>query len=198
MDVITAHCCPVANEDIVFQARLDSNGNLVSDGYGISYVTNEVEQYVANLFSENGLDTQINFGCLGKEAGELSNLDLTDEDLLTTAFGYDVFFGGNIAVRDTGSMEDMAAIIYRIVNEVMVDNNPARMRFGIFIVGDADYDACVEEMRKYDSVSELFFRNYDTKGLVSVWINKEENEGINMTEEEILQKLEEEVNEFYR
>ena len=202
MDVITAHCCPVVNEDIVFQARLDSSGNLVSDGYVQSFAINEVEEYIKGVFEKHGLTVQINFMCSGAEMSEISKLDPSDEYFLETAVGYDVRWGGIIAVQDIGNLDDMAEYLYEVMEEIWKQYPQIQEWNRVFIISVEDYDTCVEEMRKYDFVHTSLFRDYEIQGSVAMSINKVEEgdviEGISKTEEEILQELQEEYDEYFR
>lgn len=201
MDIIQAHCYPEANEEIVFNAQMDTSGTIVRDGYVSAYVTNEVEQYIKGLFEAEGLEVQINFSASGTDIGELYNLDLSDENLLDTAMGYDISWGGTIAVRDIGDMEEMANKIYKVMNELWQNYPQIREWSKVFVIADEDFDACVVEMKKEDTISNSFFLHYGVEGESTVNINKTVDdvlvEGVYKTEEEILQNLLEEFTDYY-
>ena len=194
-DTAEAYCHPVANPDIVFRARIDIDGNLLSEGYIGATLRNQMKEYLMQSFEADGMEVQINgYFTMGNAVGDYTEIDVKAEDAMAQSAQYGVCYCMNIAMKDTGNNEEMAEAIYHSAESVLNIDENIRVFIAVYIIEADRYEECKELARQYDGLSIQEY--YDTGAIrdvverVNDGYKDIEVVGVEKTAEDILQEWE--------
>ena len=194
-DTAEAYCHPVANPDIVFRARIDIDGNLLSEGYIGATLRNQMKEYLMQSFEADGMEVQINgYFTMGNAVGDYTEIDVKAEDAMAQSAQYGVCYCMNIAMKDTGNNEEMAEAIYHSAESVLNIDENIRVFMAVYIIEADRYEECKELARQYDGLSIQEY--YDTGAIrdvverVNDGYKDIEVVGVEKTAEDILQEWE--------
>ena len=196
-DTAEAYCHPVANPDIVFRARIDIDGNLLSEGYIGATLRNQMKEYLMQSFEADGMEVQINgYFTMGNAVGDYTEIDVKAEDAMAQSAQYGVCYCMNIAMKDTGNNEEMAEAIYHSAESVLNIDENIRVFMVAYVIESDRYDECKEFARQYDTISSQEYYNHGAIREVVERVNDGfrdiEVVGVEKTAEDILQEWEEE------
>jgi len=194
-DTAEAYCHPVANPDIVFRARIDIDGNLLSEGYIGATLRNQMKEYLMQSFEADGMEVQINgYFTMGNAVGDYTEIDVKAEDAMAQSAQYGVCYCMNIAMKDTGNNEEMAEAIYHSAESVLNIDENIRVFMVAYVIESDRYDECKEFARQYDTISSQEYYNHGAIREVVERVNDGfrdiEVVGIEKTAEDILQEWE--------
>ena len=194
-DTVEAYCHPVANPDIVFRARIDIDGNLLSEGYIGATLRNQMKEYLMQSFEADGMEVQINgYFTMGNAVGDYTEIDVKAEDAMAQSAQYGVCYCMNIAMKDTGNNEEMAEAIYHSAESVLNIDENIRVFMVAYVIESDRYDECKEFARQYDTISSQEYYNHGAIREVVERVNDGfrdiEVVGVEKTAEDILQEWE--------
>ena len=194
-DTAEAYCHPVANPDIVFRARIDIDGNLLSEGYIGATLRNQMKEYLMQSFEADGMEVQINgYFTMGNAVGDYTEIDVKAEDAMAQSAQYGVCYCMNIAMKDTGNNEEMAEAIYHSAESVLNIDENIRVFMVAYVIESDRYDECKEFARQYDTISSQEYYNHGAIREVVERVNDGfrdiEVVGVEKTAEDILQEWE--------
>ena len=194
-DTAEAYCHPVANPDIVFRARIDIDGNLLSEGYIGATLRNQMKEYLMQSFEADGMEVQINgYFTMGNAVGDYTEIDVKAEDAMAQSAQYGVCYCMNIAMKDTGNNEEMAEAIYHSAESVLNIDENIRVFMVAYVIESDRYDECKEFARQYDTISSQEYYNHGAIREVVEGVNDGfkdiEVVGVEKTAEDILQEWE--------
>ena len=194
-DTAEAYCHPVANPDIVFRARIDIDGNLLSEGYIGATLRNQMKEYLMQSFEADGMEVQINgYFTMGNAVGDYTEIDVKAEDAMAQSAQYGICYCMDIAMKDTGNNEEMAEAIYHSAESVLNIDENIRVFMAVYIIESDRYEECKELARQYDGLSIQEY--YDTGAIrdvverVNDGYKDIEVVGVEKTAEDILQEWE--------
>ena len=194
-DTVEAYCHPVANPDIVFRARIDIDGNLLSEGYIGATLRNQMKEYLMQSFEADGMEVQINgYFTMGNAVGDYTEIDVKAEDAMAQSAQYGICYCMDIAMKDTGNNEEMAEAIYHSAESVLNIDENIRVFMAVYIIESDRYEECKELARQYDGLSIQEY--YDTGAIrdvverVNDGYKDIEVVGVEKTAEDILQEWE--------
>ena len=192
-DTVEAYCHPVANPDIVFRARIDIDGNLLSEGYIGATLRNQMKEYLMQSFEADGMEVQINgYFTMGNAVGDYTEIDVKAEDAMAQSAQYGVCYCMNIAMKDTGNNEEMAEAIYHSAESVLNIDENIRVFMVAYVIESDRYDECKEFARQYDTISSQEYYNHGAIREVVERVNDGfrdiEVVGVEKTAEDILQE----------
>ena len=192
-DTAEAYCHPVANPDIVFRARIDIDGNLLSEGYIGATLRNQMKEYLMQSFEADGMEVQINgYFTMGNAVGDYTEIDVKAEDAMAQSAQYGVCYCMNIAMKDTGNNEEMAEAIYHSAESVLNIDENIRVFMVAYVIESDRYDECKEFARQYDTISSQEYYNHGAIREVVERVNDGfrdiEVVGVEKTAEDILQE----------
>ena len=192
-DTAEAYCHPVANPDIVFRARIDIDGNLLSEGYIGATLRNQMKEYLMQSFEADGMEVQINgYFTMGNAVGDYTEIDVKAEDAMAQSAQYGVCYCMNIAMKDTGNNEEMAEAIYHSAESVLNIDENIQVFMVAYVIESDRYDECKEFARQYDTISSQEYYNHGAIREVVEGVNDKDIEvvGVEKTAEDILQEWE--------
>ena len=194
-DTAEAYCHPVANPDIVFRARIDIDGNLLSEDYIGATLRNQMKEYLMQSFEADGVEVQINgYFTMGNAVGDYTEIDVKAEDAMAQSAQYGVCYCMNIAMKDTGNNEEMAEAIYHSAESVLNIDENIRVFMVAYVIESDRYDECKEFARQYDTISSQEYYNHGAIREVVERVNDGfrdiEVVGVEKTAEDILQEWE--------
>ena len=192
-DTVEAYCHPVANPDIVFRARIDIDGNLLSEGYIGATLRNQMKEYLMQSFEADGMEVQINgYFTMGNAVGDYTEIDVKAEDAMAQSAQYGVCYCMNIAMKDTGNNEEMAEAIYHSAESVLNIDENIQVFMVAYVIESDRYDECKEFARQYDTISSQEYYNHGAIREVVEGVNDKDIEvvGVEKTAEDILQEWE--------
>ena len=194
-DTAEAYCHPVANPDIVFRARIDIDGNLLSEDYIGATLRNQMKEYLMQSFEADGVEVQINgYFTMGNAVGDYTEIDVKAEDAMAQSAQYGICYCMDIAMKDTGNTEEMAEAIYHSAESVLNIDENIRVFMAVYIIEADRYEECKELARQYDGLSIQEY--YDTGAIrdvverVNDGYKDIEVVGVEKTAEDILQEWE--------
>ncbi len=194
-DTAEAYCHPVANPDIVFRARIDIDGNLLSEDYIGATLRNQMKEYLMQSFEADGVEVQINgYFTMGNAVGDYTEIDVKAEDAMAQSAQYGICYCMDIAMKDTGNNEEMAEAIYHSAESVLNIDENIRVFIAVYIIEADRYEECKELARQYDGLSIQEY--YDTGAIrdvverVNDGYKDIEVVGVEKTAEDILQEWE--------
>ena len=194
-DTAEAYCHPVANPDIVFRARIDIDGNLLSEDYIGAVLRNQMKEYLMQSFEADGMEVQINgYFTMGNAVGDYTEIDVKAEDAMAQSAQYGICYCMDIAMEDTGNNEEMAEAIYHSAESVLNIDENIRVFMAVYIIKADRYEECKELARQYDGLSIQEY--YDTGAIrdvverVNDGYKDIEVVGVEKTAEDILQEWE--------
>ena len=194
-DTAEAYCHPVANPDIVFRARIDIDGNLLSEDYIGATLRNQMKEYLMQSFEADGVEVQINgYFTMGNAVGDYTEIDVKAEDAMAQSAQYGICYCMDIAMKDTGNNEEMAEAIYHSAESVLNIDENIRVFMAVYIIEADRYEECKEFARQYDGLSIQEY--YDTGAIrdvverVNDGYKDIEVVGVEKTAEDILQEWE--------
>ena len=194
-DTAEAYCHPVANPDIVFRARIDIDGNLLSEDYIGATLINQMKEYLMQSFEADGVEVQINgYFTMGNAVGDYTEIDVKAEDAMAQSAQYGICYCMDIAMKDTGNNEEMAEAIYHSAESVLNIDENIRVFIAVYIIEADRYEECKELARQYDGLSIQEY--YDTGAIrdvverVNDGYKDIEVVGVEKTAEDILQEWE--------
>ena len=194
-DTVEAYCHPVANPDIVFRARIDIDGNLLSEDYIGATLRNQMKEYLMQSFEADGVEVQINgYFTMGNAVGDYTEIDVKAEDAMAQSAQYGICYCMDIAMKDTGNNEEMAEAIYHSAESVLDIDENIRVCMMVYIIEADRYEECKELARQYDGLSIQEY--YDTGAIrdvverVNDGYKDIEVVGVEKTAEDILQEWE--------
>ena len=194
-DTAEAYCHPVANPDIVFRARIDIDGNLLSEDYIGAVLRNQMKEYLMQSFEADGMEVQINgYFTMGNAVGDYTEIDVKAEDAMAQSAQYGICYCMDIAMKDTGNNEEMAEAIYHSAESVLNIDENIRVFMAVYIIEADRYEECKELARQYDGLSIQEY--YDTGAIrdvverVNDGYKDIEVVGVEKTAEDILQEWE--------
>ena len=194
-DTAEAYCHPVANPDIVFRARIDIDGNLLSEDYIGATLRNQMKEYLMQSFEADGVEVQINgYFTMGNAVGDYTEIDVKAEDAMAQSAQYGICYCMDIAMKDTGNKEEMAEAIYHSAESVLDIDENIRVFMAVYIIEADRYEECKELARQYDGLSIQEY--YDTGAIrdvverVNDGYKDIEVVGVEKTAEDILQEWE--------
>ena len=194
-DTAEAYCHPVANPDIVFRARIDIDGNLLSEDYIGATLRNQMKEYLMQSFEADGMEVQINGNlAMGNAVGDFTEIDVKAEDAVAQSVQYGICYSMDIAMKDTGNNEEMAEAIYHSAESVLDIDENINVLLGVYIIESDRYEECKELARQYDGLSIQEY--YDTGALRDAVerVNHDYKDievvGVEKTAEDILQEWE--------
>lgn len=194
-DTAEAYCHPVANPDIVFRARIDIDGNLLSEDYIGATLRNQMKEYLMQSFEADGVEVQINgYFTMENAVGDYTEIDVKAEDAMAQSAQYGICYCMDIAMKDTGNNEEMAEAIYHSAESVLNIDENIRVFMAVYIIEADRYEECKELARQYDGLSIQEY--YDTGAIRDVVerVNHDYKDievvGIEKTAEDILQEWE--------
>ena len=192
-DTAEAYCHPVANPDIVFRARIDIDGNLLSEGYIGATLRNQMKEYLMQSFEADGMEVQINgYFTMGNAVGDYTEIDVKAEDAMAQSAQYGVCYCMNIAMKDTGNNEEMAEAIYHSAESVLNIDENIQVFMVAYVIESDRYDECKEFARQYDTISSQEYYNHGAIREVVEGVNDKDIEvvGVEKTAEDILREWE--------
>ena len=192
-DTAEAYCHPVANPDIVFRARIDIDGNLLSEGYIGATLRNQMKEYLMQSFEADGMEVQINgYFTMGNAVGDYTEIDVKAEDAMAQPAQYGVCYCMNIAMKDTGNNEEMAEAIYHSAESVLNIDENIQVFMVAYVIESDRYDECKEFARQYDTISSQEYYNHGAIREVVEGVNDKDIEvvGVEKTAEDILREWE--------
>ena len=194
-DTAEAYCHPVANPDIVFRARIDIDGNLLSEDYIGAALRNQMKEYLMQSFEADGMEVQINgYFTMENAVGDYTEIDVKAEDAMAQSAQYGICYCMDIAMKDTGNNEEMAEAIYHSAESVLNIDENIRVFMAVYIIKADRYEECKELARQYDGLSIQEY--YDTGAIrdvverVNDGYKDIEVVGVEKTAEDILQEWE--------
>ena len=194
-DTVEAYCHPVANPDIVFRARIDIDGNLLSEGYIGATLRNQMKEYLMQSFEADGMEVQINGNFdMSNAVGDYKEIDVWAEDAVAQSVQYGICYSMDIAMKDTGNNEEMAEAIYHSAESVLDIDENIRVFMVAYVIESDRYDECKEFARQYDTISSQEYYNHGAIREVVEGVNDGfrdiEVVGVEKTAEDILQEWE--------
>ena len=194
-DTAEAYCHPVANPDIVFRARIDIDGNLLSEGYIGATLRNQMKEYLMQSFEADGMEVQINgYFTMGNAVGDYTEIDVKAEDAMAQSAQYGVCYCMNIAMKDTGNNEEMAEAIYHSAESVLDIDENIRVFMLVYVIESDRYEECKEFAQQYEHVSSLEYYDLGAIREVVERVNDGYKDievvGVEKTAEDILQEWE--------
>ena len=193
-DTVEAYCHPVANPDIVFRARIDIDGNLLSEGYIGATLRNQMKEYLMQSFEADGMEVQINgYFTMGNAVGDYTEIDVKAEDAVKQSAQYGVCYCMNVAMKDTGNDEEMAEAIYHSAESVLDIDENIQLFMVVYIIDANRYEECKEFARQYDDgLSDQEYYNHGAIRDVVEGVNDKDIEvvGVEKTAEDILREWE--------
>ena len=194
-DTVEAYCHPVANPDIVFRARIDIDGNLLSEGYIGATLRNQMKEYLMQSFEADGMEVQINgYLAMGNAVGDFTEIDVKAEDAVAQSVQYGLCYCMNIAMKDTGNNEEMAEAIYHSAESVLDIDENINVLLGVYIIESDRYEECKELARQYDGLSIQEYYNHGAIRDAVERVNHDYKDievvGVEKTAEDILQEWE--------
>ena len=194
-DTVEAYCHPVANPDIVFRARIDIDGNLLSEGYIGATLRNQMKEYLMQSFEADGMEVQINGHFdMSNAVGDYKEIDVWAEDAVAQSVQYGICYSMDIAMKDTGNNEEMAEAIYHSAESVLDIDENIRVFMLVYVIESDRYEECKEFAQQYEHVSSLEY--YDLGAIrevverVNDGFRDIEVVGVEKTAEDILQEWE--------
>ena len=195
-DTAEAYCHPVANPDIVFRARIDIDGNLLSEDYIGATLRNQMKEYLMQSFEADGVEVQINgYFTMENAVGDYTEIDVKAEDAMAQSAQYGICYCMDIAMKDTGNNEEMAEAIYHSAESVLNIDENIRVFIAVYIIEADRYEECKELARQYDD--GLSIQEYYNHGAIRDVVERVndgykdiEVVGVEKTAEDILQEWE--------
>ena len=194
-DTVEAYCHPVANPDIVFRARIDIDGNLLSEGYIGATLRNQMKEYLMQSFEADGMEVQINGHFdMSNAVGDYKEIDVWAEDAVAQSVQYGICYSMDIAMKDTGNNEEMAEAIYHSAESVLDIDENINVLLGVYIIESDRYEECKELARQYDGLSIQEYYNHGAIRDAVERVNHDYKDievvGVEKTAEDILQEWE--------
>ena len=194
-DTAEAYCHPVANPDIVFRARIDIDGNLLSEGYIGATLRNQMKEYLMQSFEADGMEVQINGHFdMSNAVGDYKEIDVWAEDAVAQSVQYGICYSMDIAMKDTGNNEEMAEAIYHSAESVLDIDENIRVFMLVYVIESDRYEECKEFAQQYEHVSSLEYYDLGAIREVVERVNDGYKDievvGVEKTAEDILQEWE--------
>ena len=190
-----AYCHPVANPDIVFRARIDSDGNLLNEDYIGAVLRNQMKECLLQSFEADGMEVQINgFFTTGNVVGDYTEIDVKAEDAVAQSAQYGVCYCMEVAMKDTGNDEEMAEAIYHSAESVLDIDENIQLFMVVYIIDANRYEECKEFARQYDGLSDQEYYDFGAIRDVVERVNDDYRDvevvGVEKTAEDILREWE--------
>lgn len=169
-DTVTAYCYPESDPELLFQVIMNTDGELESDTYVSSYVSQILEKELAEELKGQNVTAHINASAYGYgDSKDISSpKGLTIDGFIEKKPG--AKFTAMIIVDSNSDNGQLPTAIYEAYSNLA--SKYPQLVFGsqVRIIGDKDYEKCAKEMGEYPTVSSTFFQDYDVQGKAIVGI----------------------------
>lgn len=163
----TAH--PIDNKEISFRAVMSREGELVSDGYIPSLISEQINQLLKNELRKKGLEIESKTLIMKANSSTEIDSNITIEEyVMKYKPGY---FSGDMIVKETSEditpedFDDALKVVYKEGSNTM-------SQFHIHIISKNDYENTLENFNNTSSyVSDAWFLDYDVVKEMKVWID---------------------------
>jgi hypothetical protein len=182
-DTVTTYISPEDNEDIVFEAKMNKDGELIFDNYIARKVAREVEHAISNRLEENAIDAEAKTVAYGADSSKHTDPSITLQQYIET-YSPEMFISYIVVKEDTAVN---AKGLVNAYEKILEDTNGVSMEGRIKVVSASDYEECVKELRKVPDVTKTWFNNYDV--VHEFILTYDAQNGFSMTEQEIEEML---------
>ena len=183
MDTVTAYCSPKNNNRVVFEAKMNTNNELVSDNFPNRVIDVQAEDYIENYFHKYGFSVSAN----------VHIFQLTDDIDFRTA-NYlqilkntpDVGFSIYVAVCETDDTRKLYEVLSSLLTSYYRHNKSIHIGMDLWHMSVESYKTCEEELQGIPSPSEYIYIKHSPIGSASILMT---NGTLNVSYEEFNKKF---------
>ena len=161
MDTVTAYCRPVNDSRIVFEAKMNTENQLVSDGFVKRVVEVQAEKDLEKFFSAQGVQASV----YANITPVPENTDYRSADYLQIIKNTpDISLTFKTVVSESKKDKKLYQAISAALMNYYQMNNSIQCGTGAYNIRADKYEECVEKMRTGSYPSKTFFEGYDPIG----------------------------------
>ena len=161
-NTVTAVCYPTGNRDLIFEAEMNTDNELVRDDYKESVVEAYIAEIIITEMENRGIPAAVKV-----HVAKISSLDkvIKKEELdefIAANDGISVTF--HTAVSNVDAAQDAYAAITNALMSVYSKNTTMSIGTTVWNLEEASYKECCEKMSVNTTVSKTFFEDYKPIG----------------------------------
>lgn len=164
-DNLTAYCHPKDDPDVVFEAKMNVDRELIYDDYPESILENELREYIVGAFGARGVKA----GASVSAAKMQKPAELLYPDFKTViSENPEMYVTFSTVVGSDADPEKTYDAVCEILNDLYSGNEKMGLGTTIRIIDEAKLDECISKMNSLPYVSKTFFNQFDPLGSINV------------------------------
>lgn len=158
-DTVTTYLHPSNNENVVFSAVMNKDGELVSDSYIPRLISDQLNQILKEELASKGIESDTYTFIMNNEKSSFSetNPDISLKDYVTTYKPQ--YFSGHMIVKESPDLTPeqfeaaLSAVYEAGLNTIY--------QVGVRVIAADEYAKCLEEFKQLPEVSSSWFLDYN-------------------------------------
>lgn len=143
-DTMTAFCYPKERKEILFEAVMNADGELISDDYYVTLLEYEAKERIEERYHKGGIDATVNVSIshLSEDIDEMINLEqlLSQNPTLSLTF--------TTVMRSGANMRTVYETTVSLLEEYYSGNPQMALGTTIWTYDVQSYQKCAEEMNR--------------------------------------------------
>ncbi|MCP8969375.1 hypothetical protein [Ectobacillus ponti] len=180
-DTVTSYVYAENKPDVLFEAEVNTKGELTFDNYVERRVTRQVEDIIRKSFQDQSLEALANVHIYGPTGAKPTNPDITLEEYVKS-HKPELFIAQIILKNPTGDLKASAASIMQAYQNIYANLYGTGLEGKVKVIAAEQYADCAEKFREEVSVTKTWYEDFKVMSEFSVSVT---GAGVNKSESEL-------------
>ncbi|WP_155922232.1 hypothetical protein [Bacillus sp. EB01] len=164
-DTVTTILHPKGKEELVFEAVMNKDRELIADTYIPRLISDSINGILKNGLKTQGIESETNTVAMGSNSAGESNTKITIEEYVQSY--KPKHFSGHMIVKEKAGLTSEQ--FEEVMREVYDAGNQTVFQVKIRVIAEDEYEKALRDFRKQPDITDSWFRDYNVvRNIVAV------------------------------